>query len=97
MLNDAGEEVPTITTAGALPEAQLAAAAGSTSEPLRRSFTEKELTDAVMSWMQKRRSEGYEPNPDTYLERIGVLYQFATDLMQNAAGELRPPAAQLKG
>ena len=70
-------------------QSESASSAGSASEPIRRSFSEKELTDALMEWMQKRRLEGYEPNPNTYLERIGVLYQFAKDLMQNDKVERR--------
>ena len=55
----------------------------SASEPLRRNFSEEELRDAALAWMRKNRAEGYEPNTDRYHEKLGLLVDFVTDLMQN--------------
>ena len=70
----------------------LASATCSASEPLRRSFSEEELRDAALAWMRKNRAEGYEPNTDRYHEKLGLLVDFVTDLMQNAPRERQPPA-----
>jgi hypothetical protein len=70
-------------------QSELAAPNGSASEPLRRSFSEEELRDAALAWMRKNRAEGYEPNADRYHEKIGLLVDFVTDLMQNGGVERR--------
>ena len=52
------------------------------SEPFKRIFSEAELTKAVLEWMKTNHSQMLVDDPDKFHARLGLLFDFVTDLMK---------------